>query len=324
MNDWLERIEECMVEGKVTLKVSFDLIANFSFVAYKAHQVLKEKKMFTYDGNYETRFKANIEGLFIEPNLQIMSCNLDEHPVENGYYEVDIICEYTVPDDFHKQDACNDNSRLSPLADRVFDFFKLTSTLHSRVSILVPATLNLRIKCGSSWKRVTQKGGGQPNVYPCNPEEFKGIIDSLPAYFDKINGKIGDKKTLKILSIYHSGLRFKNNHFHADAFINFYKIIELIFKDKSMFSKKYVEVLNKPTAYEKAMKQSSQKIQMLFIWEYLNKLDESNDEELLSKLLDLAETRNDLAHSSGDNFDTTKLDTVHVIANFMLHHFVLE
>lgn len=44
MNDWLERIEECMVEGKVTLKVSFDLIANFSFVAYKAHQVLKEKR----------------------------------------------------------------------------------------------------------------------------------------------------------------------------------------------------------------------------------------------------------------------------------------
>ena len=270
------------------------------------------------------RFENSVEGLFIESGLKVLKCSLDEHPVERGYYEVDVICEYTIPKNFHKRKAYNDNMRLSPLADTIFNFFKLMSTLNNRVSILEPSSLKLRIKSGDDWLRVTQKGGGHHNVYPCNPEHFQEIIQSLPAYYEKVKNIVENKKTQKIISIYYSGLRFQNNHFTADAFINFYKVIELIYKDKVIFSKKYIELLNKPASYDKAMRQCSQKIQMLFIWEYLNKLDEKNEESLLDDLLGLAKTRNNLAHDSGEDLDASKLKLVQKTANFMLHHFVLD
>lgn len=323
MNKFLENIEDCQIDGKVVLKASFGLISNFSFVEHIAHEAMKEQKSFTFDGNYETRFESSVEGLFIESGLKVLKCSLDEHPVERGYYEVDIICEYTIPKNFHKREAYNDNMRLSPLADTIFNFFKLMSTLNNRVSILEPSSLNLRIKSGDDWLRVTQKGGGYPNIYPCNPELFQEVIQSLPAYYDKVKSRIDNKKIQKIISIYYSGLRFQNNHFAVDAFINFYKIIELIYKDKVLFSKKYIELLNKPESYDNAMRQCSQKVQMLFIWEYLNKLDEKNEASLLDGLLDLAETRNNLAHDSGEDLDASKLNLVHTVANFMLHHFVL-
>ncbi|WP_421234003.1 hypothetical protein [Aeromonas jandaei] len=324
MNKFLDKIEDCQVDGKVLLKASFGLISNFSLVEHIAHKAMAEKGAFEFDGNYETKFKSSVTGLSIEPDLKVLSCSLNEHPVERGYYDVDIICEYTIPQDFHNREAYNDNMRLSPLADSIFNFFKLMSTLNNRVSILEPSSLNLRIKSGNDWLRVIQKGGGYPNIYPCDPAHFQKVIQSLPAYYDKVKDIINEKKTQKIINIYYSGLRFQNNHFAADAFINFYKVIELIYKDKALFSKKYIKLLNKPESYDQAMRQCSQKVQMLFIWEYLNKFDEKNHPpSLLKKLLELAETRNDLAHDSGDNLDRSKLILVQIVANFMLHHFVL-
>lgn len=55
MNKFLENIEECQADGKVVLKASFGLISNYSFVEHIAHEVMREEKSFSYDGNYETR-----------------------------------------------------------------------------------------------------------------------------------------------------------------------------------------------------------------------------------------------------------------------------
>ena len=102
-----------------------------------------------------------------------------------------------------------------------------------------------------------------------------------------------------------------------------YKVIELIYKDTS-FSSKYIELLKKPSLYGNAMRQSSQKVQMLFIWEYLNKLYEDNDDKLLKDLLELADIRNKLAHESGELLEVSKVAIAHAISNFMLQHFILN
>jgi hypothetical protein len=217
----------------------------------------------------------------------------------------------------------NDNSKLSHIAEDVKEFFILISTLNNKVSVLVPASLNLRIKSENEWKRVVQIGGGQPHMFPCNPESFSNIIKNLPSFYDKVKSTLETKKTKKLISIYSSALRFQNNHFYSDAFLNFYKVIELIYKDTS-FSSKYIELLKKPSLYGNAMRQSSQKVQMLFIWEYLNKLSEDNDDKLLKDLLELADIRNKLAHESGELLEVSKVAIAHAISNFMLQHFILN
>ena len=323
MNNWLEDIQECLIDGKVILKVSFGIITNYSFIKHIAHTSLENNQTFTFDGNYETKLENSLNGLFINSNLEILEIELDEHPTQQGYYKVDIVCNYTLPENFKEQNGYNDNSKLSHIAEDVKEFFILISTLNNKVSVLVPASLNLRIKSENEWKRVVQIGGGQPHMFPCNPESFSNIIKNLPSFYDKVKSTLETKKTKKLISIYSSALRFQNNHFYSDAFLNFYKVIELIYKDTS-FSSKYIELLKKPSLYGNAMRQSSQKVQMLFIWEYLNKLSEDNDDKLLKDLLELADIRNKLAHESGELLEVSKVAIAHAISNFMLQHFILN
>ncbi len=322
MSDWLENVEECTVDGAILLKISFEISSNFSFIEDIALKSLREKKIFEFDGNYDTKITSEFNNLVLDKDLEILNINLDEHPKHPGFFEVDIICKHILPKEFKDKKEYNDSARLSPIAKRIFDYFRIFSTLLDRTLTLIPSTLNLRIKSGEIWKRVAQIGDSTATPLPCEPATYEKFMETIPDLYKKIKTSPDPSKAQKILDIYGAGLRFKHGKFNDDAFFNFYKVIEMTFKNKKMFSSKHVNLFNKPSAYADAMCQTSQKCQMLFIWEYLRKINEKTSEELLEKMIAISELRNHLAHGGGEA-TPQELKLAHILARFMLHNFAL-
>lgn len=322
MAKWIENITECIIDKKILLKTSFHAFMNFSFIGHLSQEKLSRGDTFVFDGKYQTRFEFDIDEVLIDNCIDINRIVLNEDPNGGGIFLVEVHHTYRIPENFEIKAGYRGNASISHVADMVFERFKLLSTLYSTLTVLVPATLNLHIWGKTGWERVAQVGGGAPLIHPCNPDKFKIAIKDIASISNKAEKATANNKHKKVIDLYYSGLRFQSNRFYADAFLNFYKIIEMIFKS-SEFSKKYSETLKKPSSYAGTLRHSSQKVQMLFIWEYLKEMDDNIDEKILASLLEMSDLRNNLAHGSTVDISLDKTYLAQMTARTMIDVFIL-
>lgn len=322
MNQWLENINECIQDNHVSLKVSFEVFLDFSFIRNKAFIELNKGNSFALDGNYETRYTVEAKDLFIDNDIKINSLEFEEEKQQEGFYCINIYATYQIPKDFKVELGSRGNASISHIAQKIFDRFQIMLAMCNKLAILIPSTLNMYIDQKGTWKKVTQIGGGHPQISPFPPDETQELIKEISKVSKKIDDALKIKKNKKIIDLYYSGLRFKSNNFIEDAFLNFYKIIEVTFKSKE-FATKYTKALEKPSNYIDIISQCSQKVQMLFIWEYLKKSSSNYDEKFLTNLLEVAEIRNKLAHAGHKEISPENMLLVQNLALLFVRHIVL-
>src|SRR5690606_8004014 len=112
--------------------------------------------------------------------------------------------------------------------------------------------------------------------------------------------------------------------FYDESFLSYYKLIETIFR-----SSKFIEIVASEVFkinnknIKDAIKNSNQKIMMLFIYQALiqNNTDitGSEKENFMQKMLESSQLRNDIAHSSDQTNTSRKLiEFINLLSRIML------
>lgn len=179
----------------------------------------------------------------------------------------------------------------------------------------------IHVKCGEAWKKLVQIGRSTPPNIPCSEDNFKEFSGKLPEIVNNIGRCFQDKKLMKLMDILNTALRLEQNQLIRDAYLNYYNIIETIFRDKK-FREELVNRIGKPVEYISVLGNCNQKLQMLFIYEFFSaEHKEGLDKLKVKDFIDIADTRNNLSHKSDAKIEPKHLVLAKRIMFKLLNHF---
>jgi hypothetical protein len=341
MNNWADNAFECVEDGKFTFKVSFSIFANFSFLKPFVLKNVSKYGSFSYDGNYRTENTFNTNGLVVNGNIEIIYIIFKESKTGGGFYDIEIIIKYPKPENISPIGELPAFHFLPSIEKIVFEKFKLMATINSRVVILSPSTLSIFVKEKEEWKKVRQCGGIYPPVYPCDADEFRNSINNNIKVLMGIEPFLEDDKNKRVINIYNIGLRLQNNYLHDDAFMCYYRIIEIISKfqsfyteNKSLFScKRLFKRINKrknnvkiecKKRNENDFCHISQRERMRIICLYLEKKYGLKKFVTYKSLLIMVKIRNNLSHGNEFTINEKCVNFCQSIAKMMIDDFIIK
>ncbi|POP80615.1 hypothetical protein CXB38_16985 [Pseudomonas syringae] len=323
MDEWFESLDQCVKDGVVELKTTFEIVTNFSFIRAKAFLALSEgAPNFSYDEHLGTLFNFDLEDAELGSGIQVHSVELDEELHSEGLYTVEILFNYEVSKELVALEHTRATLKLVKLNTRLVDFLKVSLTLAGREFTVVPSTLNLRIQTPHGWRRVSQSSGEQPKIEPLQAEAFDGFLKSLQSSTKVFARYTMEKKIKNLVGLMSSGLRLETQNFESDALLNFYKVIEVVAKDPA-FVEHSVEILERPLAYGKAIVNSGQRSLIAYVWEYLKKIEPEIGEDSLELLVNIADTRNKLAHVGAAKLEPNMVPFCKTVAMVLLRKFLV-
>lgn len=341
MNNWPDNAFKCVEDGKFTFKVCFSIFANFSFLKFFVQKNRRKDGSFVYDGKYRTEHTFNTNGLKVDGNIEIISVTFKESKTRVGFYDIEIIIKYPIPENINPVGELPAFHFLPSVERIVFEKFKLMATISSRVVMMSPSTLSIFVKERDKWKKVRQCGGEYPPVYPCNADDFGSTINNNIKVFMEIETFLEESKNKRVINIYNIGLRLQNNKLYDDAFMCYYRIIESVSRfqsfyteNKSLFSCKRlfkrIKKQKRDVKIECKEKNSnnfhhiSQRERMRIICLYLEKKYGSKKFETYKSLLIMVKIRNNLSHGNECTVNEECVHYCQIIAKIMIDDFIIK
>jgi hypothetical protein len=316
-NEWIENIEECINDGEVLIKASFDIYTSFSFIQPIIEQMLqKQKNIATNDIKHE-KYEFDIKDVCINKQLYVQKLFLHENKHEAGYFEVGLVYRVKINQASFKDEYSTILSKTSRL---LLEYFKYTLSYIGYSIIIIPNSLWVYINYKDDWKKVVQIGKiGIQNI-GCNKDSINDLINHLPLMITNLEKCVKVKKFKTILISLNTALRLEHNQLYRDSFLNFYNIIETIFRDKK-FRALLTKALNKTNEESVELSKCNQKEQMCVLWEFLNLLYQKNlSKYKIEDFIDLADKRNKSTHSSDIEITTNQI----FLVKFITHKLVLQ
>lgn len=315
INDWVESEKECVVDGCLFAKAKFTIYTNFSVFRHNLHVLLSEKNSSVAHNEVPSEpMVFDSLNLDISENYTITKITLIESRHEDGYYDVEVIfraSEQNIADKHEFSSFLSDGSEL------IRDFFKNTAT-YLGFSLLSQGYLWTHVLCGDKWKLASQMGICAPYVFPVSKEQLSQSTASLEEIVSSVKLCMSRKKMTQLLDILNCAHRLLRNNLRMESFLNFYKVIEMVFAD-DRFRKKVFSTLGKPSEYIDVSSRCSQKFQMLFLWEYYSHNASENLQFTVADFLDLAEIRNKLAHSGNVDISPESMSFVCRLSQLLMH-----
>ncbi|AYL60976.1 MULTISPECIES: hypothetical protein [Citrobacter] len=310
LSDEFADLEKILSSGDV----SYDFVAelcissNFSFISHEALKRIKEENLTNIavcdiKNNY---IKLEFERLKLNKGLYLHDFYLEERDYEDNEYDSVIYFKYSMtpmPVEDEKPylkfiDAAKNGF------DQIISNLNLIATILQSFLVIKPASENIYICFDGDVKRLVGFSGSRVYRHPCDRSKIldnKSEVEKLIKAVSKINND-SNKKCKNLFNIYNIALKFEANHFYDDAFLNYYKIIEILFKE-DIYLSHFAEVIGKSNKYAKHLKSITQKAIMLFMWDYHTCRFNSNKNITgpapeLDDFIELATIRNELAHGN--------------------------
>ncbi len=317
MNDWIESEKQCVSNGVITAKTKFTIYTNFSVFEHSVQQLLSEGESVSIAQASCPPIHLTPDNLKIGKLYEITEIILSENKFEPGLFEIEVI--FSIPE----QNAASKevlSSTLSSGSKLIRDYFRSTATFLG-FSFISSGSLWTYALVAEEWKQVSQMGTSRSLPVSMSECAIQQVLPELNSTIQKVETCLGNKKLASILDILNGAFRMLRNQLFRDAFINFYKVVEIVFKDKD-FRKHLFETTGKPKEYINVTSSCNQKFQMLFLWEYISELKLNKFKKYKPKsFLDLAEIRNELAHKGDVAIPSESTRLVNELALFLLNKY---
>jgi hypothetical protein len=317
-NDWIENIEECITGEEVLLKASFDIYTSFSCLQPIIEQMVKQKKIVAKGDIKIEKYEFDIKDVCIDKRLHVQKLFLHENKHEAGYFEVELVYRVKINKASFKD---NYSDILRETSELLLEYFKHTLSYIGYSIIIIPNSLWVYINFKDDWKKVVQMGKmGIPNI-GCSRDSINELIKNLPEVITNLEKSIKVKKFEKIMISLNTALRLEHNQLYRDAFLNFYNIIETIFRDKK-FKAFLSKTLNKTNEESEELSKCNQKELMCALWEFINIINQKNFSKYkIIDFTDLAKKRNKYTHNSDFEITQDQMSLVRFITFYLVHHY---
>ncbi|MGE8345395.1 hypothetical protein [Pseudomonas helleri] len=339
--DWEEFLNQ--ENSTITLLLDFEIDAGFSFITAIAQRAIKKgATSITIDHNLKIPDAVlNLDYRLEKEKIKVT--NIKISALFSPSYE--LTDQYSISAQLTtlKIDYNNIKSEISKRAELnpeiprkshasayLSGFFgELADALSKRIvshielsgffAKISPSSINLYLLSKNITYRILQQGGGHHSSgqHPIHPKTIKATeILKNEAFFTSMPNNF--KKH------YQKGIHYNFLGFYDESFLSYYKLIETIFR-----SSKFIEIVSSEVFkinnknIKDAIKNSNQKIMMLFIYQALiqNNTDitGSEKENFMQKMLESSQLRNDIAHSSDQTNTSRKLiEFINLLSRIML------
>ena len=312
-NEWVEDFNECISGEKIYIKMCFTIHTNFSFAEQKIQEELRKKGSASIADIHVQPVKIKLNNITIkrkEGYLELDELILDENKFQTGLYNVELFIKRYINCQLSKTQFFN---IISEDTRFLSECFKYVITFLGFSIIILPNSLYAYAECSGKWKKVVQIGRVSLSNILCKENNINDLIQELPDVINNILKCFENRKLQNIMELLNIGLRFEKNQLWREAFLNYYTIIETIFKE-TKFREEIINFLEKPYEFVSILCAVNQKIMMLFLWEYLVKSQKDTFSKIgMNNFIELANIRNSLSHEGKADITLRHLGILKII-----------
>lgn len=316
-DEWNNDITQCTSNGFTKNKVKFKIYTNFSNVQYLINKKLETQGSISVQEIQNDVMSFELSNVCIQESYYLDRVCLYENKYQEGIWDVELTFRMKVDVNAPHEKFSHD---LGEAARILSDYLiNLVSFLGFCIR-LIPSSIWAFVNYHGEWQKVVQIGESSPPIVSCDQNSISSFIEKLPDIVKSMNKYTGHKKFSKLLGILKTGLRLEWSQLWRDAYLNYYNVIETIFRDK-LFRDKLILTLGKHDVYKSALGNCNQRFQMLFLWEFFCIICPEDIKHLKVEDFDLlADKRNNLTHDG-----TTEIQIRHIrLVKFVMFHLLNE
>lgn len=316
-DEWNNDITQCVDNGFTKNKVEFKIYTNFSNVQHLINKKLETQGSISVQEIQNNVMSFELSDICIKGAYHLNGLCLHENKYQEGIWDVELTFKMKVDVNALHEKFSHDLGE----AARILSEYLVNLISFSGFSVkLIPSSIWGFVSCHNEWQKVVQIGESSLPPVSCDQNSISAFIEKLPDITKSLNEYTENKKFSKLLDILKTGLRLEWSQLWRDAYLNYYSIIETIFRD-NLFRSKLILTLKKPTVYKNALGNCNQRFQMLFLWEFFCITYPEDMKHLKIEDFDLlADKRNDLTHDG-----TTEIQIRHIIlVKFVMFHLLNE